>query len=98
MLKVPERNFEAKFKDDGDGPLTLLSHIKADGFTWEKFKPYYEDPASMEDLYEGGVKIEKLGGETTETSSSQVLMKIKMPILISNRSSPVACYTHKDGG
>jgi len=72
----------------------LLSHIKADGFTWEQFKPFYDKPTSMDELYGSKLKSEKLEGDlTTETSSALWLMKTKMPALISNRSMLVFSYT-----
>ena len=37
VIEKPEKNFVAKIKDGGDGSITLLAHMKADGFTWEKF-------------------------------------------------------------
>ena len=70
VVDIPSRNYVAKIKDDEDGPVTVLSHIKADGFLYEKFKAYYDDPTSMEAIYDGRVHSDKLGGLTTETSSA----------------------------
>ena len=70
VVDKPERNFIAKVKTDSDGPVTLLSHIKADGLTMEKFRPFIEDPTSIDNLYQGKVTTVRLDGETTLTSSS----------------------------
>ena len=70
VIDIPEKNYVAKVKYDGDGPITMISHIKADGFTFEQFKVYYYDPFSIEPIYDGRVKNEKVGGETTESTSS----------------------------
>lgn len=95
VSEVADRNFIAKVKDNGNGPITLLSHIKADGFTWEQFRPFYEDPYSMDKVYELRVKSNKLEGQTTETTSSTILVKAKMPPLVSNRSTMLLGYTQK---
>ena len=92
---MDDRNFIAKVKDDGNGPITMLSHIKADGFTWEQFKPFYEDPYSMDKVYEMRIKSNKLEGETTETTSSTILVKAKMPPMVWNRSTMLLGYTKK---
>ena len=70
VVDIPDRNYVAKVKDDEDGPVTLLSHIKADGFPLEKFKAFYDDTTSMDAIYGDRVKNVKLGGVTTETSSA----------------------------
>ena len=70
VVDKPDRNYVAKIKNDEDGPVTLLAHIKADGFSFEKFKVYYDDPTSMDAIYDGRIHSKKLGGETTESSSA----------------------------
>ena len=87
VVDIPERNFISKVKTDSDGPVTLLSHIKADGLTWEKFKPFYENPNSIDALYQGKITNEILEGETTPTTAALMHGRATMPLLISNRSN-----------
>ena len=70
VVEMPEKNFIAKAKTDDDGPVTLLSHIKADGLTLEKLRPFFDDPKELEKLFKGKITTESLGGECTENSAS----------------------------
>ena len=96
VVDNPDRNYIAKVKTDSDGPVTLLSHIKADGLTWEKFKPFIDNPSSIDALYQNKVTTVLLDGETTLTSSSLFQGKAKMPTLISNRSTIFFGYEVKE--
>ena len=98
VADVPDRNLQARVKSDEDGPVTMLAHIKADGFPFEKFKVHLDDVSSIEKMYQGRLTMIKLVGQTTETTSALILLKVKMPALLSNRSSPTLTYTAKDEG
>ena len=76
----------------------MLAHIKADGFSMEKFRAYWEDPSSMKEFYENRVTVEVLGGATTETTSKQFYTHVKMPLMVSNRSMVLLGYTAKEEG
>ena len=98
VTEIPERNYVSKIKNDEEGPITVLAHMKADGFTMEKFRAYWEDPSSMKAFYEGRVDVTVLGGETTETTSKAFLTHCKMPLMVSNRSMILLGYTAKEEG
>ena len=50
----------------------------------------------MDKVYELRVKSNKLEGETTENTSSTILVKAQMPPLVYNRSTMLLGYTSKD--
>ena len=93
IAEIPERNYVAKQLIDNGLPVTMVK-FRADGLTEEIFSRWSDDPFSIGPAMNNKLTRENL---PDDEGYKVVHMKMKMPMMISNRSMISCIYNTRSG-
>ena len=93
MLQDTARNYEARQSFDDSGVAVTIIKFRCDGFTEEHFARWKADPIAVQLAMNEKMEAERLDDDE---GCKVYHMKMKMPMMISNRSIVTTFYEHTD--